>query len=308
MGRSGSGWKKKAATWFVKNHAKIGGKTSSSPMEDSTESDLTVKRLTHQQFESTFKLNNSGELTPICEEFIHPKDQTSGIDGSKLRPLTFQQSQVEKSLLKKKITGEVSGYVDVHLPTCVKAVQDCVSQHGKTKPGCTGYLVTSNHLYQKWGVSAAIQLKCNTCSFVSSKHKLYQEVIREGKGRRCAQPNRSLALGLYNTSIATAGAQRLLTSMNKSVPCVSGLQRQLNHVGDIVRSVNKTDMATQRRLVKDTLENAGYDRNAAIPAEADRQYNISLRNSRRRTPFAPATQTRDVIAENVTPEKESNRF
>lgn len=33
------------------------------------------------------------------------------------------------------------------------------------------------------------------------------------------------------------------------------------------------------------------------------QYNNSLRNSRRRTPYQPATITRDGVAENVTPEK-----
>ena len=41
----------------------------------------------------------------------------------------------------------------------------------------------------------------------------------------------------------------------------------------------------------------------AIQKEADRQYNIALTSARRRTPFAPATQTRDVCAENITPDK-----
>ena len=45
-----------------------------------------------------------------------------------------------------------------------------------------------------------------------------------------------------------------------------------------------------------------------IPVEADRQYNIGLRSARRRTPFAPATQTRDVVAENITPEKKVIAF
>lgn len=62
-------------------------------------------------------------------------------------------------------------------------------------------------------------------------------------------------------------------------------------------------MATQRRHLKDTLEFGGYPRDTAIPAECDRQYNTSLRNCRRKTPFAPATQTRDIIAENLTEEK-----
>ncbi len=170
-------------------------------------------------------------------------------------------------------------------------------QHATYKEHCKGELVTDAKLYQKWGLSAIIQLKCNDCSFVSSKHKLYREVEHQGKGRKCAEPNRSLAVRLLNTSIAAAGAQRLLTSMNKPVPCLSSLHKQLNKVGDIVTSLNEQDLAKQRKNVKDVLENAGYSCDTPIPVEAHRQYNIGLQ---RRTPFAPTTQTRNVLVKNLT--------
>ena len=49
-----------------------------------------------------------------------------------------------------------------------------------------------------------------------------------GRGCKCAEPNRSLALDLLNTSIGTAEVQRLLSSMNKTTPAQSGLHKQIN--------------------------------------------------------------------------------
>jgi hypothetical protein len=67
-------------------------------------------------------------------------------------------------------------------------------------------------------------------------------------------------------------------------------------------------MVTQRSHLKDTLEHGGYSRETPIPAESDRQYNNSLRNSRGKTPYAPATQTRDVLAEHLTRDKKIIAF
>ena len=70
----------------------------------------------------------------------------------------------------------------------------------------------------------------------------FREVPKIGKGRKAAKPNRSLALGLCNTSIASTGAQRLLSSMNKTCPASSALQtkkkkkKQLNKVGNESRN------------------------------------------------------------------------
>lgn len=79
--------------------------------------------------------------------------------------------------------------MDVHLATCVKVIQDIVTEHRELFPGCVG---------RNWGVSALIKLKCNTCNFVSSKNFFFREVPHVGKGRKAAEPNRSLALGLCN--------------------------------------------------------------------------------------------------------------
>ena len=111
-----------------------------------------------------------------------------------------------------------------------------------------------------------------------------------------------------NTSIAATGAQRLLLSMDKCIPAPSGMQKQLDRVGEKIRTLNENDMVYQKHALKDVLRHGVYSQDTPIPAEADRQYNISLRNSRRKTPFAPATQTRDVLAEGLTRNKMINAF
>lgn len=260
-----------------------------------------LKRLTCQDFDRTFTLNNDGAYVPFAERVVSSPVEHS--PGAVLRPKFSETSEVERKLKEKKDHEEVSGYIEVHLQTTVDLVQDCTTEHSGKSPGCSGRLVTSTDLVTKWGLSAIIQLKCNTCAFVSAKHKLFREVPRDGRGRRCAEPNRALAAGLISTSIGAAGSRRLFSAIGKTLPAPSSMQKQLNKAGDIIGELNETDMALQRTKLKDILEHGGYDRETPIPAEGDRQYNNGLRSGRRHTPFAPATQTRDVLAENLTPEK-----
>ena len=68
-------------------------------------------------------------------------------------------------------------------------------------------------------------------------------------------------------------------------------------------SENIRDMADKRKLTKDIHELQGFERDSPIAIEIDRQYNNPLRNCRKKTPFVPATQTRDIACENVTSSK-----
>ena len=66
---------------------------------------------------------------------------------------------------------------------------------------------------------------------------------------------------------------------------------------------NELDMQEKRKKVRDVMEYKGMERNTPITIEIDRQYNTPLSYGRRRTPFQPATQARDVVVENTTSEK-----
>lgn len=305
MGRCGRNWAKKKAGWFKKGSASWNsGKTFGSSQTGKTET-KHLTRLTKQTFQRSFMLNAQGEWTPRAAEFIGFQGDAP---GAVLRPQSDELSQIETILQQKQEDESVSGYLVVHLSTCLNVVQDCVNEHGLASPKCKGRLRIPANLFSKWGVSAIIQLKCDSCEYISQKQKLYMEVPTSGRGRRSAQPNRSLALGLCNSSIATVGCHRTLSCMNIPVPTASSLQKQLNNVGPTLSALNEEDMCNQRRQLKDILEHGGYHRDTPIPAECDRQYNTGLRSSRRRTPCAPATQTRDVVAEGLTPEKKIIAF
>ena len=310
MGCCGRGSRKKKKGWFKKGETSWRGKQNIEISKPKNVEIKKLKRLTHQEFQKSFKLDKSrGVWIPRAAELLETKNADTSV-GAVLRPRLHDTSQVERMLQDKNDSEPVSTYVEVHLTTCIDTIQESVNEHKLMSPTCEGRLMTPTNMFTKWGVSAIIRLKCNSCKYTSDKKRLYRElqITTNGKGRKAAEPNRSLAVGLFNTSIAAAGAQRLLSSMNKPVPCASGLQRQLNDVGRTLRSLNEEDMCEQRSQVKQVLENGGFPRNTPIPAEADRQYNIPLRNSRRKTPFAPATQTRDVIVENVTPQKKIIAF
>jgi len=44
-------------------------------------------------------------------------------------------------------------------------------------------------------------LKCTKCTYVSQHYKMYHEVERKGSGRRSAQINVGVQIGIANTSI-----------------------------------------------------------------------------------------------------------
>ena len=305
MVRSRTGTLKMKLGGFQRNHTAWNkGQTFSSSLS-STQTDKkptqTLKRLTHQEFDRTFKLSDDqDEFLPVAEQWL-------GVPAARsprlLRPKTIEKSEVEKKLEKGEKNKHVSGYTEVHLPTAVDAVQDCIIEHKKSSPLCQARLSTDADLTTKWGITAEIKLKCNTCNFISARHKLYREVPSLRPGRNSAEPNWALAVGMVSGNVGIPCSQRLFSTIGNTVPSTSSMQRQLNHAGDKIRDLNEKDMAKQITVLKNTLEYAGYPRDTPIPAECDRQYNNSLRGGRRHTPQAPATQSRDIIAENLTTEK-----
>ena len=113
----------------------------------------------------------------------------------------------------------------------------------------------------------------------------------------------ALQLAYHSTCISAVGVRRFLSCLGIPTPATSSLQRSVNQFGPKMEDINKKDMLEKRKLVKDVLEHRGLPRDSPIAAEYDRQYNNTLRNAPKNTPFAPATQSRDVLVENATKEK-----
>ena len=153
------------------------------------------------------------------------------------------------------------------------------------------------------GLAVTASFSCKLCGFVTTPQKLYRDLPSEGPGRKRAVLNMALQVGLYQTSISGTAIRRVLSALSTPAPAMSNLQHNSNECGHAMLQANQTDMQEKRKKVKDVLEYRGMERNKPITIEIDRQYNTPLSYGRRRTPFQPATQARDVAIENTTNEK-----
>ena len=195
------------------------------------------------------------------------------------------------------------GYRFVNVNSAVNLGVQAVLDHQRAKPECDGKPELMPNAEVCRGLAVSEMMYCKKCGFHTHKTKLYTEIPRTGRGRRTATPNMALQVGLHNTRIAAAGAMRLLSAMDTTVPSRNALQKLSNKCGEIITFENKQDMSDKREIVKDIHELQGYNRESAVAVEADRQYNNPLRNCRKKTLFVPATQTRDIVCENVTTQK-----
>ena len=128
MGRTGKAWQKRKAGWMKSRHEPwnkaIISHNNRSPAPTSTTSTPVkpLKRLTRQEFNTTFQQTRD-QFLPRAEDII------GVIPGAALRPLADTRSEVDDILKKKDPRGEISGYSEVHLATCVKAIKDCIVEH-----------------------------------------------------------------------------------------------------------------------------------------------------------------------------------
>ena len=59
---------------------------------------------------------------------------------------------------------------------------------------------------------------CSCCKFRSRKYNLYQDVAEASRGRRAANINRSLHVGLSQTSIGPSSFSKVLCSIHTPPP------------------------------------------------------------------------------------------
>lgn len=238
--------------------------------------------------------------------------RSAGIPNTMLlRPKKERQGYLDElpphsATVGRTVSGhlEVEDYRLVHMPTLARAFHAAAKGHSSFSEGCDGMLVALSEFEEKRGVGVSEAFGCTHCAFIGKLSPLYREIEQSDRpGRNPAEINVGLQLALHSTSLSTTGARRFLSCLTVPGPAVSGLQKAANAFGPKMEGENERDMQDKRAVVKDTLELRGMDRDTPIHAEFDRQYNNPLRNARGHTPFAPATQSRDIVIENVTPAK-----
>lgn len=255
-------------------------------------------RLTREDLSRTVVRDKFGNFLHHPEENV---SQSSPI--MLLRPKTGEDLVPLEKMLTSP-TGSATGHRIVDFERLTGAINEASRQHTLSSPGCTNMEWSIPEKTEEIrGVAVTAKFKCINCEFQSTAQKFYKEILRSGPGRRTAVPNMALQVGLYQSSIANTAATRVLTAMSIPAGSMSSLQSMANKCGKVMTASNEVDMAAKRMKVKDILEYRGMDRETPINVEIDRQYNIPLSHAKGKTPFAPATQARDVVAENVTPDK-----
>ena len=305
------GMRKRHASLFKPGHQQLGrrhrdgstdqcGSQKAAPTSAQGNNSFGYKRLSPEQHQRTISppLKNSGEwfstATAGNTMLLRPHRQKSGVLG--------QLNYSERG--HPHCPEEVSGYRLVHLGTIVRELQEAVKAHRNNSNDCDGLLIPLAKYEVKRGTGVEEVFGCRKCNFKSQQRPLFQEIVQNHKpGRNPCESNVALQLACHNTSLSTTGARKFLSCMNLPAPSASGMQKAANLFGPKMELENERDMASKRQLVKETLKLRGFDAETPIHAEMDRQYNNPLYSSRKNTPFAPATQSRDVVAENVTRDK-----
>ena len=266
--------------------------------ENSQNNSLTTYiRLSMEDFERTTLSDTCGTSPPHLGQ-VSQQTRTVML----LRPKTSELTSLNSCVTSDD--GLAKGHRVIDVQKLTEAMNCVCKEHKEKSPLCNDMiLVIPEEAEHQRGIAVRTYFVCTNCNFLSSTHKLYKEIARTGPGRRTAVPNMALQLGLYQSNIAQAAASRILISMSVPPACMKTLQVNSNHCGDIMSKANEMDMARKRRKVVEVLENRGMDPDTPINIEIDRQYNVPLSHGRRRTPFAPATQARDIAVENLTSEK-----
>lgn len=299
--------RRRAGHLFQKGHAPCGTQNRSERREVlapgqqavSTHevSGSTPNRLTYDEFHSILQLNSAAGPYLL-------NDYTSPV-GRLLRPVQVTASD----------GAEEGGHDGTDLSSselitnrifCLQNTSDlwneAFRQHQQYFPECQGYL--------QWDIAAEVQrglgweerLKCLSCSYVSAKRKLYQELTTDSsvRGRRAVAINRAVMVGLSHTGIGYDGFKNILITMNIPPPSMHCMQQNANIVGEHIVKLNKDDMCQTRGDIR-RLSN--YVGKTAIAIEGDCRYNNSLRSAGTRTLFQPATQATYTICENLTKQK-----
>ena len=198
--------------------------------------------------------------------------------------------------------NEADSYRLLHVMKVMAMYNECIDEHAEQFPHCKG----KSTLYwdlskeQQWGLCWIEQMFCAKCSYQSKPYPLYKEVDGESaKGRKAANINRGIHVGLSQTPIGPTSLRRVLMSAHVPPPSRYGLQKAANKVCSDICVVNKEDM--QRRC--EDLKKINKLRNEpehVINVECDGAYNNKLYSGVGRTLMQPGTQCNYVVAENVT--------
>ena len=172
-------------------------------------------------------------------------------------------------------------------------------EHAEKKPGCRGYMDWDPTEEERWGLGWVEQWVCRMCGYRKAKSRLYKEISTPKAGRKCADINKSVHVGLTQMPIGPTSMRKLLMSAHVPPPSRQQLQATSSSVCEDIKAANTLDMHARREDLKNINILRG-DASNVIDIECDGAYNNKLYSGVGRTPFQPATQCNYVVVENST--------
>ena len=165
-------------------------------------------RLTTQSFESRVTCEDSCltlydvDRTPNANGILRPNPDSPTL-LEEMCDIDDSTSDIHPDLLAHKL------YRPLDIQTMFNTE---IRKHTIQNAICLGDLNIDAEHSRKWGLGWSERLKCTKCTYVSRYYKLYEEIEREGKGRRAAAINFGLQCGLMSYSLSNNGMHFILLS------------------------------------------------------------------------------------------------
>jgi hypothetical protein len=256
----------------------------------------SVRRLTEPEFNSTVRTDDKGVIACYTEK-------GKVIQSKVLRPAPAPPSYWT-IYNEQKSEGNNDTYAFVHRGRDAYMWVTEVRSHDRANPSCEGYLNWYEDKCEQRANVWAVVLKCPCCRYVSEKYKLYREVYSNKRGRRYADANLGVQVGLAKQGIGPSGLREIMCSMGATPPSLKSLQKGANQVNPKIVSANQKDMKQRMANLRTLNVKRGLPHDAPINIEADATYNNRLNSGVGKTPYQPATQASYLVAENVTSERQ----
>ena len=197
--------------------------------------------------------------------------------------------------------SEMDSYRLVHLRKTAEMWNQVFQDHKKASSKCKkGFLSWDMEAEQKYGLCWRERVCCDSCNFTSKMYNLFDEVQKNTPGRRPANINQGIHVGLSQTSIGASSYTKVLCSMNTPPPSVSGMQKSANTNMKVIMEENVKDMKLRCQELR-SLNILSGKNPASVNVQADGCYNNALYSGVGKTPFQPSTQAIYLVAENETP-------
>jgi hypothetical protein len=95
---------------------------------------------------------------------------------------------------------------------------------------CLGFFKWDQHSEEQWGLGWRERAICNKCSYKLKMFNLFEEIENKSSGRKAANINRGLQVGLTQVSMGNAGLRKLLLSASIPAPSTKGMQKVSNKI------------------------------------------------------------------------------